>query len=91
MFNRKTWVNGLVAIAAFALLSLALGCANKPEPAPEVPPEKLPAPEASLEELTVPQFQEEEPARLAIGSPGKLYSLRVRNGQLQDVLLALAQ
>jgi MSHA biogenesis protein MshL len=91
MFNRKTWVNGLVAIAAFALLSLALGCANKPEPAPEVPPEKFPAPEASLEELTVPQFQEEEPARLAIGSPGKLYSLRVRDGQLQDVLLALAQ
>ncbi len=91
MFNRKTWVNGLVAIAAFALLSLALGCANKPEPAPEVPPEKFPAPEASLEELTVPQFQDEEPARLAIGSPGKLYSLRVREGKLQDVLLALAQ
>ncbi len=91
MFNRKTWVNGFVAIAAFALLSLALGCANKPEPAPEVPPEKFPAPEASLEELTVPQFQDEEPARLAIGSPGKLYSLRVREGKLQDVLLALAQ
>lgn len=91
MFNRKTWVNGFVAIAAFALLSLALGCANKPEPAPETPPEKFPAPEAALEELTVPQFQEEEPARLAIGSPGKLYSLRVRDGQLQDVLLALAQ
>jgi len=91
MFNRKTWVNGFVAIAAFALLSLALGCANKPEPAPEVPAKKFPAPEASLEELTVPQFQEEEPARLAIGSPGKLYSLRVREGQLQDVLLALAQ
>ena len=69
----------------------ALGCANKPEPAPETPPEKFPAPEASLEELTVPQFQDEEPARLAIGSPGKLYSLRVREGQLQDVLLALAQ
>jgi MSHA biogenesis protein MshL len=81
----------LVAIAVFALLSLSLGCANKPEPAPETPPEKFPAPEASLEELTVPQFQEEEPARLAIGSPGKLYSLRVRDGQLQDVLLALAQ
>ena len=91
MFNRKTWVNGFVAIAAFGLLSLALGCANKPEPAPETPPEKFPAPEASLEELTVPQFQDEEPARLAIGSPGKLYSLRVREGQLQDVLLALAQ
>ena len=91
MFSRKTWVKGFVAIAAFALLSLALGCANKPEPAPEVPPEKFPAPEASLEELTVPQFQEEEPARLAIGSSGKLYSLRVREGQLQDVLLALAQ
>jgi len=91
MFNRKTWVNGLVAIAVFALLSLALGCANKPEPAPEVPPKKFPAPEASLEELTVPQFQDEEPARLAIGSPGKLYSLRVRDGKLQDVLLALAQ
>ena len=91
MFSRKVWIKGLVAIAAFALLSLALGCANKPEPAPEVPPEKFPAPETSLEELTVPQFQEEEPARLAIGSPGKLYSLRVRNGQLQDVLLALAQ
>jgi MSHA biogenesis protein MshL len=91
MFSRKVWIKGLVAIAAFALLSLALGCANKPEPAPETPPEKFPAPEASLEELTVPQFQEEEPARLAIGSPGKLYSLRVRDGQLQDVLLALAQ
>ena len=91
MFSRKVWIKGLVAIAAFALLSLALGCANKPEPAPETPPEKFPAPEAALEELTVPQFQEEEPARLAIGSPGKLYSLRVRDGQLQDVLLALAQ
>ena len=91
MFSRKVWIKGLVAIAAFALLSLALGCANKPEPAPEVPAEKFPAPEASLEELTVPQFQDEEPARLAIGSPGKLYSLRVRDGQLQDVLLALAQ
>jgi len=91
MFSRKVWIKGLVAIAAFALLSLALGCANKPEPAPEVPAKKFPAPEASLEELTVPQFQEEEPARLAIGSPGKLYSLRVREGQLQDVLLALAQ
>ena len=91
MFSRKVWTTRLVVIAAFALLSLSLGCANKPEPAPEVPPEKFPAPEASLEELTVPQFQEEEPARLAIGSPGKLYSLRVRNGQLQDVLLALAQ
>jgi MSHA biogenesis protein MshL len=68
-----------------------MGCANKPEPAPETPPEKLPAPEIPLEELTVPQFQDEEPARLAIGSPGKLYSLRVRDGQLQDVLLALAQ
>jgi MSHA biogenesis protein MshL len=91
MFSRKVWIKGLVAIAAFALLSLALGCANKPEPAPEVPAKKFPAPEASLEELTVPQFQDEEPARLAIGSPGKLYSLRVRDGQLQDVLLALAQ
>ena len=91
MFSRKVWIKGLVTIAAFALLSLALGCANKPEPAPEVPAKKFPAPEASLEELTVPQFQEEEPARLAIGSPGKLYSLRVREGQVQDVLLALAQ
>ena len=91
MFSRKVWIKGLVTIAAFALLSLALGCANKPEPAPEVPAKKFPAPEASLEELTVPQFQDEEPARLAIGSPGKLYSLRVREGQVQDVLLALAQ
>ena len=91
MFNRKVWIIKLVAIAACALLSLTVGCANKPAPAPETPPEKLPVPEASLEELTVPQFQEEEPARLAIGSPGKLYSLRVRDGQLQDVLLALAQ
>jgi MSHA biogenesis protein MshL len=91
MFRRKVWIKRLLAIAAFALLSFAMGCANKPEPAPEVPPEKFPAPEASLEELTVPQFQDEEPARLAIGSPGKLYSLRVRDGQLQDVLLALAQ
>jgi MSHA type pilus biogenesis protein MshL len=67
------------------------GCASEPEPAPTREPETFPAGEASLEELTVPQFQEEEPARLAIGSPGKLYSLRVREGQLQDVLLALAQ
>ena len=81
----------MLAIAAVALLSISLGCANKQKPAPEAPPEKLPAPEESLEELTVPQFQEEEPARLAIGSPGKLYSLRVRDGKLQDVLLALAQ
>jgi MSHA biogenesis protein MshL len=91
MFSRKVWIKRLVAIAVFALLSLSLGCANKPDPAPEAPPEKLPVPEESLEELTVPQFQEEEPARLGIGSPGKLYSLRVREGQLQDVLLALAQ
>ncbi len=81
----------MVAITILALVWGFVGCANKPEPAPEVPPEKFPAPEASLEELTVPQFQDEEPARLAIGSPGKLYSLRVREGKLQDVLLALAQ
>ena len=91
MFSRKVWIKGLVAITILALVWVFVGCANKPEPAPETPPEKFPAPEASLEELTVPQFQEEEPARLAIGSPGKLYSLRVREGQLQDVLLALAQ
>ena len=91
MFSRKIWIKGLVAITILALVWGFVGCANKPEPAPEVPPEKFPAPEASLEELTVPQFQDEEPARLAIGSPGKLYSLRVRDGQLQDVLLALAQ
>jgi len=91
MVNLKIWGRTLVAIAAFAALSFLWGCASKPEPAPTREPETFPAPEASLEELTVPQFQEEEPARLAIGSPGKLYSLRVREGQLQDVLLALAQ
>ena len=91
MFSRKVWIEGLVAITILALVWVFVGCANKPEPAPETPPEKFPAPEISLEELTVPQFQEEEPARLATGSPGKLYSLRVRNGELQDVLLALAQ
>ena len=91
MFSRKVWIKGLVAITILALVWVLVGCANKPEPAPEAPPEKFPAPEVSLEELTFPQFQEEEPARLAIGSPGKLYSLRVREGQLQDVLLALAQ
>lgn len=81
----------MAAITILALVWVFWGCAGKPEPAPEREPEKLPAPEASLEELTVPQFQEDEPARLALGSPGKLYSLRVRDGQLQDVLLALAQ
>jgi MSHA biogenesis protein MshL len=91
MFSRKVWIEGLVAITILALVWVFVGCANKPEPAPETPPEKLPAPEISLEELTVPQFQEEEPARFATGSPGKMYSLRVRNGELQDVLLALAQ
>ena len=91
MISRKVWINCIVAIAVMALVYLFSGCAGKPEPAPERAPETFPAPESSLEELTVPQFQEEEPARIAIGSPGKLYSLRVREGEVQDVLLALAQ
>jgi MSHA biogenesis protein MshL len=91
MFGRKIWINSLVAIAILAVVYLFSGCASQPEPAPAREPEKFPVPESSLEELTVPQFQEEEPARLAIGSPGKLYSLRVRDGEVQDVLLALAQ
>jgi MSHA type pilus biogenesis protein MshL len=91
MISRKIWIKGLLVIAAVAVVYLFIGCASKPEPVPERAPEEFPAPEVSLEELTVPQFQEEEPARLSIGSPGKLYSLRVRQGQLQDVLLALAQ
>ncbi len=91
MFSRKVWIKGLVTISAIALVYLFLGCASEPKPVPETPPETFPVPETSLEELTVPQFQEEEPARLAVGTPGKLYSLRVREGQLQDVLLALAQ
>jgi MSHA biogenesis protein MshL len=91
MISRKIWTRALVAIVTFAAVSFLWGCASEPEPAPTREPETFPAPEGSLEELTVPQFQEEEPARLASGSPGKLYSLRVREGQLQDVLLALAQ
>ena len=91
MFSRKVWTKGLVAITVLALVWVFVGCASKPERVPAREPETLPAPEASLEELTVPQFQEDEPARLAVGSRGKLYSLRVREGQLQDVLLALAQ
>jgi len=91
MTSRKIWINGLLAITILVVVYLFSGCASKPEPAPTRPPETFPAPESSLEELTVPQFQEEEPARLAIGSPGKLYSLRVRDGEVQDVLLALAQ
>jgi MSHA biogenesis protein MshL len=91
MSSRKIWINSLAAITILALIYLFSGCASKPEPAPAREPETFPAPESSLEELTVPQFQEEEPARLAIGSPGKLYSLRVRDGEVQDVLLALAQ
>jgi MSHA biogenesis protein MshL len=91
MINRKIWIDSLVAIALLAVVYLFSGCASQPEPAPAREPEKFPVPQSSLEELTVPQFQEEEPARLAIGSPGKLYSLRVREAQIQDVLLALAQ
>jgi len=91
MISRKVWINGLVAITILAVIYIFSGCAGKPEPAPERAPETFPVPESSLEELTVPQFQEEEPARLAVGSPGKLYSLRVRDAQIQDVLLALAQ
>jgi len=91
MISRKIWINVLVAIAILAVVYLFSGCASKPEPAPARPPETFPVPESSLEELTVPQFQEEEPARLAVGSPGKLYSLRVREAQIQDILLALAQ
>ncbi|MGD8372319.1 MAG: secretin and TonB N-terminal domain-containing protein [Syntrophobacterales bacterium] len=91
MFSRESWINRIVVIAALAVVFLAIGCATKPEPVAETPPEAFPTPETPLEELTVPQFQEEEPAQIAIGGPGKLYSLRVRNGQLQDVLLAFAQ
>ena len=91
MISRKIGINSLLAIAILAVAYLFSGCASKPKPAPARAPETFPAPESSLEELTVPQFQEEEPARLAIGSPGKLYSLRVREAQIQDVLLALAQ
>jgi MSHA biogenesis protein MshL len=91
MISRKIWINSLVAIAILAVVYLFSGCASKPEPAPARAPETFPVPESSLVELTVPQFQEEEPARLAVGSPGKLYSLRVREAQIQDILLALAQ
>ena len=91
MISRKVWINSLVAIAILAVVYLFSGCASKPEPAPARSPETFPVPESSLEELTVPQFQDEEPARLAVGSSGKLYSLRVREAQIQDVLLALAQ
>ncbi|UCG20357.1 MAG: secretin and TonB N-terminal domain-containing protein [Deltaproteobacteria bacterium] len=91
MISRKVWINSLVTLAILAVVYIFSGCAGKPEPVPERAPESFPVPESSLEELTVPQFQEEEPARLAVGSPGKLYSLRVREAQIQDVLLALAQ
>ena len=91
MISRKVWIKSLVAVTILAVVYLFSGCKSNPEPVPERAPETFPAPESSLEELTVPQFQEEEPARLAIGSKGKLYSLRVREAQIQDVLLALAQ
>ena len=91
MISRKVWINSLVAVTILAVVYLFSGCASKPEPVPARAPETFPVPESSLEELTVPQFQEEEPARLAVGSTGKLYSLRVREAQIQDVLLALSQ
>ncbi|MBT8406431.1 MAG: secretin and TonB N-terminal domain-containing protein [Deltaproteobacteria bacterium] len=93
MFSRRVWIKGLVAITALALMWVFAGCANKPqlvteteEPSPRVAVSGDP-----LEELTVPQFQEEEPAQIAIGAPSKVYSLRVRKGELHDVLLGFAQ
>jgi len=91
MISRKIWINSLVAVTILAVMYLFSGCASNPEPVSARAPETFPVPESSLEELTVPQFQEEEPARLAVGSTGKLYSLRVREAQIQDVLLALSQ
>jgi hypothetical protein len=93
MLSRKVLISCLVAIAALSFLSFEQGCASKPqlETETEQPPPRLAVSDDPLEELTVPQFQEEEPAQIAIGAPGKLYSLRVRKGELHDVLLGFAQ
>ena len=93
MLCRKVLISGLVAIAALSFLSFEQGCASKPQIVAETeqPPPRLAIIDDPLEELTVPQFQEEEPAQIAIGAPSKLYSLRVRRGELQDVLLGFAQ
>jgi type II secretory pathway component GspD/PulD (secretin) len=93
MLRRKVLISGLVAIAALSFLSLEQGCASKPKlvPETELPPQRLAVSDDPLEELTVPQFQEEEPGQIAIGAPSKLYSLRVRKGELHDVILGFAQ
>jgi type II secretory pathway component GspD/PulD (secretin) len=93
MLSPKVLISGLVAIAALSFLSFGQGCASKPQLVTETeqPPPRLVVSGDPLEELTVPQFQEEEPAQIAIGAPSKLYSLRVRKGELHDVLLGFAQ
>ena len=93
MLSRKVLISGLVAIAALSFLSFEQGCASKPQLVTETeqPPPPLAVSGDPLEELTVPQFQEEETAQIAIGAPSKLYSLRVRKGELHDVLLGFAQ
>lgn len=93
MLSRKVLISGLVAISALSFLSFEQGCASKPQIVTETeqPPPRLAIIDDPLEELTVPQFQEEEPAQIAIGAPSKLYSLRVRKGELHDVLLGFAQ
>jgi MSHA biogenesis protein MshL len=93
MLSQRVLISGLVAIAALSFLSFEQGCASKPHLVTETkqPPPRLAVSGDPLEELTVPQYQEEEPAQIAIGAPSKLYSLRVRKGELHDVLLSFAQ
>ncbi|MFP3870933.1 MAG: secretin and TonB N-terminal domain-containing protein [Syntrophobacteria bacterium] len=77
------------AAAVLAVLALAVGCAGKTsKPATEKPPAAAPTAEMHLEELPVPQIEEQAPPQMA---SGRLYTLRVRDGRLKDVLLALAR
>ena len=73
------------------MLTLTAGCASKPKPVFEEPTPTAPASDVPTEELTLPQVQEEAPPRIVTGSPGKLYTLRARNGELKDVLLAFSK
>jgi MSHA biogenesis protein MshL len=75
------------------MLLLTLGCAGSPQAKTKTTQAPAPAPakEVPLEELTVPQIQEKPPPQLVASGPAKLYTLRIRDGQLRDVLLALAQ
>jgi MSHA type pilus biogenesis protein MshL len=89
--NWKAWSLVVTVLLTLPLLTAAFGCAGKPKPVSEPSRDAGPTEEAFLEQLTVPQIQEEAPARLVTGGAGKLYTLRARDGELGDVLLAFAR